>query len=55
MLAKKRRRIEMKKWGLLIMVALCLTLNVTALTWGGVDFSKWGIFGTNDNPQDPKK
>lgn len=40
----------MKKFALFFLVALFLTLNVTALTWGGVDFGKWVVFETNPDP-----
>jgi len=40
----------MKRWVLLIIVALALSINFTALTWGGVDLSQWVVFGTNDEP-----
>jgi hypothetical protein len=46
------RRISMKKLILLIMVALWLTVNVTAITWGGVNLDKWQVFGTE--PEKPK-
>ena len=41
----------MKRLVLLLVVALVLTVNFTALTWGGVDLSKWVVFGTNDDPK----
>ncbi len=41
----------MKKLVLLVVVALALTVNFTALTWGGVDLGHWGAFGTNDEPR----
>ena len=42
----------MKKLILLIMVALWLNVNVTAITWGGVNLDKWQVFGTE--PEKPK-
>lgn len=41
----------MKKLVLLVVLALVLSANFTALTWGGVDLDKWVVFGTNDEPR----
>ncbi len=41
----------MKKLVLLLVVALVLTVNFTVLSYGGVDLSQWGAFGTNDDPK----
>jgi hypothetical protein len=40
----------MKRLVLLLVVALVLTVNFTALSWGGIDLSQWGVFGTNEDP-----
>jgi hypothetical protein len=41
----------MKKFVLLILLVMFCTINFTALTYGGVDLSKWQVFGTDDGPQ----
>jgi hypothetical protein len=42
----------MKKMVLLVAVVLSLMINLTALTYGGVDLGKWQVFGTE--PEKPK-
>ncbi len=38
----------MKKLVLFFVIVMFCTINFTALTWGGVDLSKWQGFGTDD-------
>lgn len=40
----------MKKIALIIMAVMFLAVNLTALTWGGVDMGKWVVFDTNPEP-----
>lgn len=41
----------MKKLLLLIMVAMYLVLNLSALTWGGVRLNNWYVFDTESKPK----
>jgi hypothetical protein len=41
----------MKKLILLIMVSMWLVLNISALTWGGVELNKWYVFDTESKPK----
>ncbi len=38
----------MKKIIIVALVAVFLTLNLAALTWGGVGLGSWSVFQTND-------
>jgi len=41
----------MKKMLLLLMVAVYLVLNLSALTWGGVKFHNWYVYDTESKPK----
>jgi len=41
----------MKRLLLLIMIAVWLVMNLSALTWGGVKLSNWYVYDTESKPK----
>jgi hypothetical protein len=38
----------MKKLVLIVLLLVFCAINFTTLTWGGVDMTKWQIYGSDD-------